>query len=86
MKLRVDRWRCRNENCDRRIFAVGAGMLTVPPAQRTQRAAEMCGYSVTPPEGASREAADAFQHADERRHCPAPSYGVRPLALRLNRA
>jgi len=41
VKLRVGRWRCRNEQCDRRIFAAGAGMLAVPSAQRTQRAAEI---------------------------------------------
>ncbi len=41
VKLRVGRWRCRNEQCDRRIFAAGAGVLAVPSAQRTQRAAEI---------------------------------------------
>jgi transposase len=41
VKLRVGRWRCRNEQCDRRVFAAGAGMLAVPSAQRTQRAAEI---------------------------------------------
>ena len=41
VKLRVGRWRCCNEQCDRRIFAAGAGMLAVPSAQRTRRAAEI---------------------------------------------
>ncbi|HYZ40044.1 MAG TPA: ISL3 family transposase [Stellaceae bacterium] len=48
VRVRVARWRCRNQRCDRRIFAERLPRLAVPFARQTDRLAEIVrlfGYS-----------------------------------------
>ena len=49
IQARLTRWRCRNDQCDRRIFAERVPRLAIPFARRTARLAEIVrlfGHSV----------------------------------------
>jgi transposase len=49
IRARLTRWRCRNDRCDRRIFAERLPMLATPYARRTARLSEIVwlfGHSV----------------------------------------
>jgi transposase len=41
IRARVGRWRCRNERCDRQIFAERLPGLAAPSARQTDRLAEI---------------------------------------------
>ena len=41
IQARVTRWRCRNDQCDRQIFAERVPKLAAPFARRTARLAEI---------------------------------------------
>jgi transposase len=41
IRVRVDRWRCRNERCDRRIFTERLPGIAAPSARQTDRLADI---------------------------------------------
>ncbi len=41
MKLRIQRWQCRNKGCNRQTCAAQLPEIAAPPARRTVRAAEL---------------------------------------------
>jgi transposase len=67
VKLRIQRWQCRNKACKRQTFASHLPEIAAPLARRTARAAELIS-SLWPwrRRPARRTLIEALRHADQR--------------------